>query len=442
MSHLLSALKHIVDTTPDLPSLTDPAARWAFYLSLAERLQAYGELTQLQLYQSGSARAELALWIEGAWVSGPDLSVWSAEKYDTARRFSVNDVDKLSIAATWSGVLPDRLSQARERWQQHLGDTLVEYVRQPAKAFDEHSLLGRLRQADEDGWDLGQIWFHETESTNVPGILDQGFLLSNVKARSRDTHMPDGVFVKPTRETIDVSHDPVQLPILLKKGTVAVFEHREELEAIMSADPAYQALAGQLASVNDLYDDQCEVLLKQPNTAASRAEYDRVLETWRAEINPLAAEMRQCVVKHFTSQGVDQLEIRQDVGSHGRTVHTRISLSPQDVQVAVQVGRLHKVATLYPDSDTWIDQADALVDLHRTQASLLTQAQWCRQAQQVAPQVSSAHLALMYERGDQVAPLISQTAKQQVQHHPLVEPSPVAHLEPVPESIPALRQRR
>lgn len=431
MSALVYRLKESVQHYP----LKTPEETWAFYLSLAERLCAYGEPSEFLIEKGADNKAKLSLWVEGFWLSGSDVNEEPSYPVLAGSRFPIGSFKKMENAASWSGVDAESLGFAKRMWSERLSLEIERWVRAPC-SFDKGSpFLTRLQSAYQQGWDVAKIWYHETEELNVPGILDRGFLLSKVESRVRDTHMPEGVFVKPDPTPIEVAEDPVQIPIILKKANVFSFDTRESIEDYYREHSEYTEVISAIGHVNNDYDARCDVLLKKKNTAEVRAQTHSVIEEWRALLNPLAAKARVILQTHLLSQGFSQVDVYRDKGSHGRTVHSRITFNPDDVMPAVNLGMPSRCNVLQNNAAPWIDACSKLQQHWGEYSEHLTKEQWCISALSLNTGLSHEDLKKAYDDPSCIGPKISEVAKAS-----MLEPLKRENVENIQEVAPSQEQ--
>lgn len=356
---LLNALNTLAKTYHDKSLLT----RWAFQVALLNRMEAYGAPTAAYCYMNEHRQGSLAVWVEGGWVAFDALSNPQTTP-GNGRYLNSASLDGLFSAPSVYGMNTDELHQEIMRQQTRLGEYFLQCLAHVAKGGNS-PLLQRLALMRDGGIDIASLYYHETEEKHVTAIMREGFRLDLPLARLRETHLPDGVFLKRHRQPLDLAHHPVQIPILLRQHTRATLENRGDFETLGSTLPAYQAALTEIDRVNDHYDEQCEKLLALPNTQDNRTEYDKVLHQWKHVLHPLAAQCRQIMTEHFSKQGQSVLDIQHDKGSHGRVVNTILALNPQDVLIGSQAYHPCPSLMLYPDWRPIIkkfDHAQAILD--------------------------------------------------------------------------------
>lgn len=421
---------HLYQTIQEVFShagVQDDTQKWAFQLALIERLNAHGALSATYCYQQADQRAALAVWLEGEWFTPFEKTERPfCPDQHTGRHLPNSAVDTLLSAAKYSGIEADSLKRERAEMQRFIGKTLSKIILRLKERPEESLLLSRLHQMAHDDINISQIYYHETEADNVTGILTQGFRLDKPLARKRETHLPDGVFVKKHQETLDISHVPVQIPVFLTHNRIRSFNNRRDIADHTRCIPAYQALLDEIERVSDDYDAQCGHLLKLENTAENRAEYDTVLRNWKAALHPLASQARACLVEHFKNNDQVLLQILEDEGSHGRTVETYLALNPEDVHVGPQAKQPLLIRTLDVNGVSWVRGCDRIKQALAEKDPHLTREQWIR-VQAEALSLPKELLAGCYDTPERIASLVEHQALQQhaFGHAPSINPTDI-----------------
>lgn len=221
---------------------------------------------------------------------------------------------------------------------------IIEIIKRGPKNCDPDLFEVKMLRATQQGFDIKRIMYHETEKKNALDIRIKGFDLDKVGARGSDETMPDGVFVKPTSGQIDVAMEPVQMPMLLRKGKTKSFISRESLEEFLKDDFAYKELAHMVSAIDDSYnvisDNFQQKLIdtlassgrRSDEVKSVRAEFNAMLDVWRDEIKVAATNARERATAVFKEQGFDMVRIEQDQGSFGRVVDTTIILNPDNIR--------------------------------------------------------------------------------------------------------------
>lgn len=358
-------------------ALHNDTQRWAFHLALMERLAAYGSAGCAYCFQREDGRADLAIWLEGQWFSCAASTPFLPTTHH-GRYLTLDTGDTLVNAATWNGIDKNTLLSDVARLQQVIGQSLHYTLKDPLFAPGNSTLLLRLKSMQDDNVNIRQIYYHETELDNTASILANGFHLSSPVARLRETHLPDGVFMKRHRETLDIAHTPINIPVFLREVPVTTFADREHVEGATQTLTSYHSALADIAAINANYDKQCDNLLKQENTPENRAKYDAVLQSWKAAIHPLAAKARSELAHHFLSEKKPVLHIQCDAGSHGRTVETFLALNPKDVIVGPSAYQPKTILTLLPDVREQVKQFDQLNEALHRKDDTLTSTQWVK----------------------------------------------------------------
>ncbi len=120
-------------------------------------------------------------------------------------------------------------------------------------------LLGGRKAADaratEMGFDLDAPQYHQTTTKAAKAIGKEGFDPSIVAGRAWDEIMPDGVFLKPTDETlplINPGQKQTQMPLVTRAQNVVEFENREELTDFLYSHESWAALADKQDGLMDV----------------------------------------------------------------------------------------------------------------------------------------------------------------------------------------------
>ena len=358
-------------------ALDDTTQRWAFHLALIERLAAYGTAGAVYCYQNDDKRADIAIWLEGVWYTCCTVSGFSPNDWP-GRYLGLDTSEQLINAATWNGIDKSALLTQIAVQQEQLGQHLSALLKAPSFTPGSSPLLLRLKIMQDNNINIRDIYYHETERENVSSILSNGFHLSSPVARLRETHFPDGVFMKRHREKLDIAHDPVNIPVFLKESPHTSFADRNALLQATHKLTAYQGAINAIEAVNSVYDAQCDTLLKLDNTEENRAKYDEILARWKDELHPLAARARAALKTHFLSEQKSILHILHDEGSHGRSVETFLALNPKDVTVGPAAYQAYPTLNLLPDVRKQIATFDKLIDAAKQYTEALTPTQWAK----------------------------------------------------------------
>lgn len=199
---------------------------------------------------------------------------------------------------------------------------------------------GASKVVDENGEPL--VVYHETSAANADSIGVTGFDINKLGARASDTLMPDGFFLKPTKDSIGLSDgaDARQMPLFVSAKNPASFKDRAEMQAYLSENAEFSSLSKQFDDadqrLSDAY-DSAEALAEANGTSRTEAFFDSMnvlLKDGRAELNAIAAKLRESSKKALTNRGSDGLIVESDRGSFGRSVKTIIAFDPTQIKSA------------------------------------------------------------------------------------------------------------
>lgn len=363
--------------------------RLASIVSWAERMRAYAEPAMLVLHHKNSNdEAKISIWLEGKWLSSDGVisdirpAGLLCELKDVVkgvsslRQFTLDEITKLKntnnlyqnkIGLLFSGAVIHSFRNKNEA---------------AINAIDS-ILINRMMEVHRRGIDVGELFYHETEVQRVVSIASEGFDLSKTEASSRDPLMPHGVFLKRTRETLDIATAPVQIPILLKyhiPDAVYRTKDRESFNEKVLKIPQYVELKNKLEEINTFFDEKCDVFVKAENTEENRRSFDEILKEWKTALHPLVDTLRKIVKGAMLNEGFSHLHMEQDAGSHGRKVEARLVFNADDVVLAPGAGKFSQVLLFDPPVKSLVSNIETLTtSLKEMEGSVLEVPQKCAQ---------------------------------------------------------------
>lgn len=316
------------------------SAPWAMAVTLNRYLKDIGEYSEIVIPGDGVHSAE-------AYVKVGDkvYSVLGEEPASSLGRFKVVSEDNL---IKFSGIHINDMSKditaAQQVIKKALNRSMLELIKKGPKQFDQSLFEVKMLKASQQGFEINNIMYHETEKMSSFGIKSEGFDLSIKGARESDETMPDGVFVKPNTNQIDVAMEPVQMPMLVRKGKRKVFEDRDSIAEFLKEDPLYKDLCHKVKDADDKYNDDYKVIEKRltdildefgrrsPELKALREEMNVFLDSWKVSARKEATSARERATAIFKEHGIDVVRIKKDEGSFGRIVDTTIVLNPNNIR--------------------------------------------------------------------------------------------------------------
>jgi hypothetical protein len=220
----------------------------------------------------------------------------------------------------------------------------VAYIDDPEtpEIAKENSLESKLSSAIQLGFDINNIYYHETSYNNAQKIREGGFKLTQSTASTSDSAMPHGVFFKPNDDVIDVAENPVQIPIFLKRTQTLTFNDRKELENYFDESPEIAALRAAGVEMDDGYTAKYDKHVEYYNKNTPRglgdpeiskahyAECDRILGEWKSEIESHSNVIKHAQTNYLMEQGVESIVVKNDEGSFGRIVTSIVHLDPSN----------------------------------------------------------------------------------------------------------------
>jgi hypothetical protein len=310
--------------------------RWALTLAIYDRLSAHGMPPALYRNKTNPVYPPLLLHTGNEWI-GPTGPIDPDEL--NPGNFMPLARENASNAASWadipSAALPEAIKDASAQVNLAIEMSIARWLKLPDSQKHPHSLEARLWAAQQNGFDVFSIYYHETSAENAPSLLKNGFDFHRGKARLSDDGMPDGAFFKPGTESLELCEAPVQIPFILKKGKTLRVTHRDDILAMMREHPGIQILKMQIENTDkrerERFDDLMSELKKNPKSEPLKEQLDNCLQEWKAEIRRLATSVRQLFTAELKSQGVRYLHVSQDHGTWGRTVQSTVALYAEDI---------------------------------------------------------------------------------------------------------------
>lgn len=196
-----------------------------------------------------------------------------------------------------------------------------------------------------------RVLFHETEPEAAAKIEGEGFDIGKVGARGSDPVMPDGVFMKPTDESIGIASgvisdggDETQIPLYASiENPLRVTNRQELIEFLKERSDEYQdallraeEIDRETSSrVDELEEEMMNVSREQMGEFLD--EMDRVLEEGREAQREEAARARELATEILKAEGYDGLIMQVDGGAFGRSVTTIVAFSPEQVRIVPEV---------------------------------------------------------------------------------------------------------
>jgi hypothetical protein len=311
--------------------------KWAQVVSLYDRLHAHG--FPVILKKNTSRTAEYPLVVEmGDWTLGPQ------GKFEPNGEGSYQHLERKNVenAASWVGISKDELAVAQAYAKQSIDlaiDRSIDaWLKESGVDFSSNALESRLYGMRKMGYDIHQWRYHETKEDNAASIIANGFDLSRVGARRSENTFPDGVFLKPNTDSLDLSDSPVQMPFFLKQGRTFKITSRDELDKRVSEIPSVRENKLKISDLDAHYgplvDDIIEKLSDDPKNEDVRSDFDAAMGEWKSKLHSLSSDIRKSIQSHFIDEGFDFIEVKNDIGSLGRTVETTVALSASSVASA------------------------------------------------------------------------------------------------------------
>lgn len=189
-----------------------------------------------------------------------------------------------------------------------------------------------------------QSWyFHETPSTNIPGLEERGFDLGRINARKGEDQLPNGVYLKRSGSPIRVGGDnAAQIPLLLHHDLHRVkdFGDRSTLARYLKdRSPQYRDVADEQKELDRMYGQRTDDLMKRsmtrqntPESEAAGRELDRVLKVWGDLTDQTAGLARGISTDIFKGEGYPGVRLWNDQGSWGRKTDTTVVFDPSKLK--------------------------------------------------------------------------------------------------------------
>ena len=215
---------------------------------------------------------------------------------------------------------------------------------------------GSAAFGEADGGGIRYKVWHQTNPAAAQAIRRQGFRIDLPVARKSDTEMPDGVFLKFSRDPIRVGGEGAeQLLVEAEVDNPLRVRDRDQLRSILMQDERYAQLSGKHRLIDQEYKkrvDESEAesdrvyaqvyaksealdstgrvrRIEDPRLDATYTRTDAIIKEWGERIDALAAEMRGVSTQILLAGGYDALVMDEDQGSFGRKAKTLVVLDPR-----------------------------------------------------------------------------------------------------------------
>lgn len=308
------------------------AEKYAIAISLYDRLEAYG--FSPTLYANKQNEEPVIVESLGRTFDSNGASIDDKNNYSRLPRKNIFN------AASWNGVEKEDLLKCVEHAHKELSaaidNSLADYLKFSPE-LPPLQLEGRLLAAKKEGFDIHTLHYHETEKENEKSIVLNGFDINNVGARSGDNILPDGVFFKPNKNTVELAINPVQMAFLLKKEKSIFFETRDDFEHYTHTIPGVLEISEKISELDINYkksfDETLEnfMVSEEPKKTKIGLELNDLLGNWKSGIRELSAQSRKIITNKLKSERVTTLVIDSDHGSFGRNVSSTIALDTRDI---------------------------------------------------------------------------------------------------------------
>lgn len=322
---------------------------WALAQEIGRRLEAHGVDFQYALNRHEQGDLFPGIIVNNRlWIDADGYG----NTYDKPLSYIVTE-EELRAQMEKEPLQPDYLEFKRRSYRSEINAAIeqaMQSLKENTSLPDElrkDALETQLIEAQALGFDVMNIFYHETEASNAVKIQDEGFKLTGQRAGASDSQMPHGVFVKPDQAAISVAEKPVQIPVLLKKQNVMTFEDRAAIERFIASVPALSELQQAYKDVDDKFVEMYDAADAERANAPSRgtpeakewrthhfAELDRILTEWKAANLYNATLLQNAFTEELQERGIERLVIKNDEGSFGRSVTTVLSIAPDAVMPA------------------------------------------------------------------------------------------------------------
>lgn len=303
------------------------AEQWAFMVKFHERLTAYGYNTKLKLSEL-NGRKQLTVDMAGISFDA-FLNVVTNE---IGREKEIK-IDNLGHSASWNKLTLEEIQQHYPEQEDRLSkaiDLSIEDWKGRAlrsQCVKDFSLEARLFMARQEGFNIHNVFFHETERKFASNIINNGFDISIVENRSMDFQLPDGAFLKPTMESIGVAERPRQIPFFMKDIPILEFNDRDEFDAFTQKIEGVSQVQIEIKKANSYYDSLLEEL-EHKSGPYDLARSKSILEEWRQVVSEKSAESRNLISAHLLKNEQPAILIKKDKGTFDRVVQSLVVLEP------------------------------------------------------------------------------------------------------------------
>lgn len=324
------------------------AAYWSFAREIGRRLEAHGVDFQYAMQNDNGAHVPGVVINNRLWVDASGYgNIYDKPFAFTMRKEQLDDyMGRADIPADYFSFKSDVFRKAINSAIEKSMDAL-EHDPDIPEVVRNDSLEAQLLEAKKLGFNVINIFYHETSKKNEQKIRDEGFKLKGQSSGASDGQMPHGVFVKPSDNKIDVAENPIQIPVLLKEQQTLTFESRESIARFIKDVPALAELQQDYQDVDDKYVATYDAVDAERASAPKRgtpeakewrsehfAELDRILHEWKEANLFNATLMQNAFTKELAARGVERIVVQNDEGSFGRKVTTVLSLDPDGVRPA------------------------------------------------------------------------------------------------------------
>ncbi len=194
-----------------------------------------------------------------------------------------------------------------------------------------------------DGHGRPQVLYHQTSIENESSILKEGFRTDNPRARKSDPRVPDGVFLKPTKDDIGVGaakeEGVSQIPLYLKLENPLKADTAEDIERKLDSDDYALAIINHKEKEQRRGDE----FRKKKSERADGHDGWAVFKKWSdgyfikafAEGERTAGEAREILTRELRKKDHDGVIVDSDEGSFGRSTVTYIALDANQIKSAI-----------------------------------------------------------------------------------------------------------
>ena len=182
---------------------------------------------------------------------------------------------------------------------------------------------------------LPMILYHQTTDVAATNIRQNHFNLGIIGSRSNDFEVPDGVFLKPSRDKIGIVKGDNQIPVVISVKNPLIVKNRAYLVEFLMRNDEYKKYA---KMCKDVENRSLKWLSAKGDWDTADTRYgskhaDKYLDTSSKVVANHAVHARKVATQFLKSQGYDGVELEYDEGAMGKITKTIIVFDPQQIKI-------------------------------------------------------------------------------------------------------------